>query len=464
MKRFFQSIRFQLTTILVIFVLVSMAFVTSTVVRSVKNEIFDLETKRLDIAANQLVERYQKMYEGVAWQYDFGHLTIDEQKLYITKFLKPLFEDYFKEYKQNFPELEFGYYIPPIDTEIVYSDIAQYKLDKKLTVIKSVTTKKMAGGYVFVDEPYPIIMKPVDEIREEANRVTVYSAILSAIFILIVTSLFVGKIVRIKKGLRVLERDLDFRFPRFAGEIGDIAYSINSMAKSLKENIEESQRNESLRTLGMFTAGVVHEVRNPLTSIKGFAQILEKKLQGREEEKYVKPILRETYRLSKIVQDLLSYGKPAPLKKVKLNISVFFDEIISLGKQFADGKEVEFVNKCKDGAIEADEKKCKELFLNLIINAIQSIKEKGKLTIECKREVGFLEIAVSDTGVGMGKDQLEHIFVPFYTTKAEGTGLGLAIAYRVVKEHRGRIRVESGKDKGTTFYVYLPVGEMKNEA
>ncbi len=461
MGKFFQSIRFQLTTILVIFVFVSMGFVTSMVVKSVKVEIFNVEMKRIEVAANQLAETYQKMYEGVAWQYDFGHLPIDKQKLYISKFLKPLYEDYFNKYKKNFPEFEFGYYIPPIDDKIVYSGVDKYKFDRKLTVIKPANTKKIAKGYVFVDEPYSIIMKPVDEIREEANKVTVYSAILSAVFILIITSLFVSKIVRIKKGLKVLEKDLDFRFPRFAGEIGDIAYSINVMAESLKRNIEESQRNESLRTLGMFTAGVVHEVRNPLTSIKGFTQILEKKLQGRNEEKYVKPILRETDRLSKIVQDLLSYGKPAPLKKTETDVSTFIDEIISLGKQFAGNKNIEFVNNCGDGTIRLDEGKCKELFLNLAINAIQSMEKGGILTIGCKRKDKFLEITVRDTGVGMTKEQLEHIFVPFYTTKAEGTGLGLAIAYRVVKEHGGKIHVESERGKGTTFYVYLPIGDKE---
>ena len=461
MRKFFQSIRFQLTTVLVIFVFVSMGFVTSMVVKSVQDEIFNVETKRIEVAVNQLAETYQKLYDGVSWQYDFGHISIDKQKLYISKFLKPLYEDYFNKYKKNFPEFEFGYFIPPIDDKIVYNGMNQYKFDKKLTVIKAANTKKIANGYVFVDEPYSIIMKPVDEIREEANKVTVYSAILSAIFILIITSLFVGKIVRIKKGLKVLEKDLDFRFPGFAGEIGDIAYSINSMAESLKRNIEESQRNESLRTLGMFTAGVVHEVRNPLTSIKGFAQILEKKLQGRNEEKYVKPILRETDRLSKIVQDLLSYGKPAPLKKTETDVSVFVDEIISLGKQFAGNKNIEFINNCEDGTIQIDERKCKELFLNLVINAIQSMGEKGTLTIGCKRKDEFLEIAVSDTGEGMTKEQLEHIFVPFYTTKAEGTGLGLAIAYRVVREHNGKIYVKSEKGKGTTFYIYLPIEDKQ---
>ena len=456
MKHFFQSMRFQLTTILVLFVVLTMVFITSVMVNSVRNEIFSVETKRIEVVADQLVDKYEKLYEGNAWQYDFGHISLDKQRLYLEKFLKPSFDEYMSSLKKSFPELEMGYYIPPIGKEIVYLNDNSYKLNKKLTIIRPVYTKKMQKGYIFVDEPYPIIMKPINEIREESNRVTVYSAIFAAIFVLIVTSIFTFKIVKIKKGLKILEENLDYRIPKFSGEIGDIAVSINAMAGSLKKNIEESQRNEALRTLGMFTAGVVHEVRNPLTSIKGFAQILQKKLKDKPEEKYVEPILRETDRLSKIVKDLLNYGKPTPLKKVKINVPTFFDQIIALARQFAGNNRIEFEKNCEQIDIMADEKKCEELFLNLMINSIQAIEKEGKIKITCKKSDKFVEIIVSDTGQGMDKDQLEHIFVPFYTTKAEGTGLGLAIVYRVVKEHGGKIEVKSGKGKGTTFYIYLP--------
>jgi signal transduction histidine kinase len=456
MKHFFQSMRFQLTTILVLFVVLTMVFITSVMVNSVRNEIFSVETKRIEVVADQLVDKYEKLYEGNAWQYDFGHISLDKQRLYLEKFLKPSFDEYISSLKKSFPELEMGYYIPPIGKEIVYLNDNSYKLNKKLTIIKPVYTKKMQKGYIFVDEPYPIIMKPINEIREESNRVTVYSAIFAAIFVLIVTSIFTFKIVKIKKGLKILEENLDYRIPKFSGEIGDIAVSINAMADSLKKNIEESQRNEALRTLGMFTAGVVHEVRNPLTSIKGFAQILQKKLKDKPEEKYVEPILRETDRLSKIVKDLLNYGKPTPLKKVKINVPTFFDQIITLARQFAGNSRIEFEKNCEQIDIMADEKKCEELFLNLMINSIQAIEKEGKIKITCKKNDKFVEIIVSDTGRGMDKDQLEHIFVPFYTTKAEGTGLGLAIVYRVVKEHGGKIEVKSEKGKGTTFYIYLP--------
>ncbi len=449
--------RFQLTTTLVLFVVLTMVFVSSVVISSVRNEIFSVETKRIETVADQITDKYQKLYEGNALQFDFGHISVEKQRIYLKKFQKPPFDDYIKSLKKNFPELEIGYYIPPINDKTVYLSDPKYRLSKKLTIIKPIYTPKMEKGYIFVDEPYPIIMKPVDEIKQESNRVTVYSALFAALFVLIVTSIFTFKIVKIEKGLKILETDLDYRLPHYSGEIGDIAVSINNMAESLKRNIEESQRNEALRTLGMFTAGVVHEVRNPLTSIKGFAQILQKKLEGRPEEKYVEPILHETERLSRIVKDLLNYGKPTPLRKTEINVPAFFSRIISLGKQFSNNGGIEFESDCEEININADEKKCEELFLNLIINSIQAMNGKGKIKIVCRKEGDFVKISVSDTGCGMDKDQLEHIFVPFYTTKAEGTGLGLAIVYRVVKEHGGKIEVESKKGKGTTFHVYLPI-------
>jgi len=106
------------------------------------------------------------------------------------------------------------------------------------------------------------------------------------------------------------------------------------MAENLKRNIEEMKKAEALKSLGLFTAGIVHEIRNPLTSIKGFASILLQKLQGRDEERHVMPILTESERLQRIADDLLKYGKPAPLSFSKFNLKLFFEHIIEMGKQY----------------------------------------------------------------------------------------------------------------------------------
>jgi two-component system sensor histidine kinase HydH len=451
--------RFQLTAVLLIFVVLNVSFITAIVMKNVELNTIDIETKRLSVIVSQVSERFNKMYSAEYSARNFVTMKQSEQNLYITLFLKPVFQDYFSTFTGNFPDLEFGYYIPSINSNIIYNGTTAYQSDKKITIVSNIKTVDKKEGYIFVDEPYSIVLKYVRQMKESVNRVTFYSILALALAVLLIISFFTYKIILIRRGLKKLEKNLDFRFPNYGGEIGDIAVSVNSMAANLKKSIEDMQRTESLRNLGMFTAGVVHEVRNPLTAIKGFAQILLKKLQGKEEERYVKPILTESERLENIVNDLLRYGKPTELQKTHVNLRPFFEHVVEVAKHYASGRDIQFVINCSDIEISADEKKLEELFLNLLINGIQAMGEKGKLSVICEEVGDTVCIKVSDTGVGMSGEEIKNIFVPFYTTKAEGTGLGLAIVDRVVSEHGGKIDIATKKGEGTTFAVYLPRGD-----
>jgi len=459
MKRFFQSIRFQLTITIVIFILVNTIFIASVTLRNFEKGITDIETSRISVIASQLTERYERMYRSEYIARNFADISEEQQRIYLRLFLKTSFEEYFNDLIKNFPELEFGYSIPAIEDSTVFVGNNTYRFDKKLTVVKNVNAGH-GGGYIFVDEPLPIVMKPLQEIREDINRIIIYSVIVAIFLVLIVTTLFTRRIINIRRGLKILEKDLDFRFPQFGGEIGDIALSINSMAENLKKNIDAMQRSESLRSLGMFTVGVVHEVRNPLTSIKGFAQILQKKLQGKEEEKYINPILIEADRLGKVVDDLLRFGRPAKIDKKVFNLNSFFDHIVEMSKHYVGDKNIVISKECEgDININADEKKLEELFLNLVINGIQSLEEgNGEVSIQVRKTGENVVVNIRDTGIGMTEEEMKNLFVPFYTTKAEGTGMGLAIAYRAATEHDGKIDVQSVKGEGTVFTVTLPLG------
>ncbi len=459
MKRFFESMRFQLTAVLIIFVVLNIAFITAVVLKNVQLNTIEIESERLSVISSQVSERFNKMYSGEYISRNYAEMKESEKRLYINLFLKPVFEDYFSTFVANFPELEFGYYIPSVNPSIVYKGNSAYRLDKKVTLVSAIKTIDNETGYVFVDEPYSVIIKPIEEMRENINRITLYSMLALVFVVFLIISFFTFKIILIRRGLKKLESDLDFRFPKYGGEIGDIAVSVNSMATNLKKSIDEMQRTEFLRNLGLFTAGVVHEVRNPLTSIKGFAQILTKKLQGSDEERYVKPILTETERLERVVNDLLRYGKPTELKKTHVNLRAFFDHIIELAKQYANNTDILFVNNCTDVEINADDKKLEELFLNLFINGVQAMGKSGNIKVACEEESGFVHISVTDTGIGLTEEEIKNLFIPFYTTKPEGTGLGLAIVDRVVNEHSGKIEVVSKKGEGTKFLVTLPRGE-----
>ncbi len=460
MKRIIQSIRLQLILILILFAVFNTYFITSVVLKNVENNIYSTEFERLNIISNQLRERYEKMYFAEYISRNLASMTEAQRKVYLRVFLKPAFEEYFDSFTNNFPTIEFGYSLPAINDSISYKQIENMVFKNKITVITPVSEEN-GGGYVFVDEPLEYAIKPLNELSQEINRINLY-VLLSAILVsLIFTSLFTARIVSLRRGLKKLEKDLDFRFPNYSGEIGDIAVSVNIMAENLKRTVEEMQRTESLKNLGLFTVGVVHEVRNPLTSIKGFAQILEKKLQGTEEERFVQPIIRETERLSKVVDDLLKYGKPSEIQRTHFNVRQFFEHLLEIVSGYTSENRISFKLECEEFDMFADEQKSEELFLNLLINAVQSIEREGEVRIDCKKEGETAIIKIADTGAGMTDEDLDNIFVPFYTTKASGTGLGLAIVYRIVTEHGGTITVESERGTGTTFTVSLPIGDKK---
>lgn len=460
MKRIFTSIRFQLIFVLVVFIVFTFFTISSSIAQYLEQNEIASEAKRLTIICRQIDERFEKMYtaESLLRGYDF--ISEKERSLYINIFLKPIFDNYFVTISSGFPDIEIGYYIPIFNDSLNVVS-SKGNLIKKVIVMVEVP-QKYGGGYIFAAIPQSVINDSVNKVIYSVNRIIFYLALITMFIVVLITSFFSYRILQIRKGLRNLEKNLDFRFPSYGGEIGDIAASINVMAENLKRNLEEMQKAEALKSLGLFTAGIVHEVRNPLTSIKGFATILSQKLQGKDEARYVQPILTETERLSKIVDDLLKYGKPVPLSPVKFNLKPFFNHIIELARQYDPKKNIKFGLSCNDLVIVADERKLEELFLNLVINAIQAIdKDEGNIKIECTDEGENIKVVVQDNGMGMDKETLRNIFVPFYTTKEHGTGLGLAIVHRVVEEHGGQIYVESEEGKGTKFTILLPKREMK---
>ena len=458
MKRLLSSIRFQLIFVLLVFIMFTFFLISSNITSYLRESEIKSEAKQLNLISNQVADKFGKMYIA-----QLNAAPQSQEELYINLFLKKAFNDYITDISTAFPDVEMGYYLPVFkDPLLVINENGA--LLKKVIVVSEVS-KEYGGGYVFVSVPQETIEMGVSNVVLDINRIVIYPAILTLIVVLLITTFFSLRIMRLRRGLKQLEKNLDFRFPNYSGEIGDIATSINSMAENLKRNIEESQKAENLRMLGLLTVGIVHEVRNPLTAIKGFATMLNQKLQGKEEQRYVLPILNESERLQRIVDDLLKYGRPSPLSLVKFDLRQFFEHIVELAKSYVSNKNINFKINCDNITIYADERKLEELFLNLVINAIQSIdRMDGNIEINCKKEGKFVNVEIVDDGVGMDEKTLKNIFVPFFTTKEKGTGLGLAIVHRIVEEHHGDIFVESEKGKGTKFTVKLPLESVAYES
>lgn len=215
----------------------------------------------------------------------------------------------------------------------------------------------------------------------------------------------------------------------------------------------------SLSTIGELAASIAHEIKNPMTTLKGFVQLL-KISTSDETTKYLAVIDDEISRMESILGEMLVLSKPSSNKKTTFSLEVLVDDMLQVmrPKALLEGitinpKESEL----DETLISGDAEKIKQVLLNLFKNALEAMSAGGVLTTELDLDSdGQYRLQISDTGKGMNLQQLDQVFMPFYTSKAEGTGLGLPFVLKTVEEHGGSITVESEVDQGTTFIVTFP--------
>jgi len=208
-------------------------------------------------------------------------------------------------------------------------------------------------------------------------------------------------------------------------------------------------------------AGVAHEVRNPLSSIKGFATLLGKRFPANSEEaEAARLMINEVDRLNRSITELLHYARPLPLHKKDTNL----DELVKAGLKMmegdAKGANVEIVLQVEGNlpSVSIDQDRINQVLLNLYLNALQAMENGGKLLVKltCEKDGKAVCITVTDTGIGIEAKNLERILDPYFTTKSDGNGLGLALAAKIIEEHGGGISIKSTEGKGTSVEVTLP--------
>jgi two-component system, NtrC family, sensor kinase len=220
-------------------------------------------------------------------------------------------------------------------------------------------------------------------------------------------------------------------------------------------------QQEKLASIGRLSAGVAHEINNPLTTVLTTVMLLQEDLAP-EDPLYaeLETIAKETLRCRKIVSSLLDFARQSNLRKETVSVNPIVAESVALARKQAGFKGIQVTPALADGLPEvlADRNQLHQAFINLLVNAIEATPSGGSIDVSTFCDPGQKEIRVviSDTGSGMPKDVLEKIFEPFYTTKPSGTGLGLAITHGIIEQHGGRIDVDSAPGQGTTFMVILP--------
>ena len=252
---------------------------------------------------------------------------------------------------------------------------------------------------------------------------------------------------------------------------GVILIQDTSLLKELQEN---SQQTEHLSTLSTLTAGMAHEIRNPLSGIRGSAQLLLKDLKNNGQREYMEIVIEEVDRINRLVKKMMDLTRPALNDFKPTNIHQVLEEILILEKGTLEMKEGAFVQVYDPSipTIKANKDELKQVFLNLVKNAVEASPKGGRVRISTQYNTDYtfrkkqdtlsphnIVVKITDSGLGMTKTTMKKLFTPFFTTKKRGTGLGMAVSLKIVENHHGKIKVTSEENIGTVIRVFLPVNK-----
>ncbi|MCD8509908.1 MAG: ATP-binding protein [Bacillus sp. (in: Bacteria)] len=267
-----------------------------------------------------------------------------------------------------------------------------------------------------------------------------------------------GSIIGKLQTLSGTEKNVQINF-RDSGYLMEGAYSL--VVKDItefKENEKRLRHSEQLSVIGELAAGIAHEIRNPLTSLMGFLQLIE--IEEATEKKYKRIMVSELERINLIVNELLLLAKPKEYDFEEKNLVSLLNTVVTIANTQAIMYNIEIDKKfpphLKDVTIKCEENKLKQVFLNLLRNAIEAMKTEGKIIIQLTKSSDKVFISFIDQGEGIPEEILHNLGQRFYTTKENGTGLGLMISMNIVREHGGDLSIQSELGKGTKIDVSLP--------
>jgi signal transduction histidine kinase/outer membrane protein OmpA-like peptidoglycan-associated protein len=300
-----------------------------------------------------------------------------------------------------------------------------------------------------------------------------------------------------RKVLAVAYGDLDQQFDaRMKDEIGDLGRAFNIMTMKLhqlRELEQEMQRRNRLAALGELSAGVAHEIRNPLGIIKNSAEMLRDRIHDDAKRRELTDfIVEEVNRLNKVVTDFLLFARPSEPNLEPVDINAVIEHSLAFLNPESRSKNVQVEKNLAAGLPEvlADPEQCHQVFLNLCMNAFQAMNGCGTLKVETRlkqdppafvdvpaessdyspsllspeEQVRMVDVSISDTGQGIPPELMPRIFDPFFSTKDEGAGLGLSLVHKIIENHKGRIRVTSKPGVGSTFVISFPTAHQEERS
>jgi len=341
--------------------------------------------------------------------------------------------------------------------------------------------KNVIFNYKIADENYVLVNTPLGEkssyilarsLDKEMSfffrlkNIVLFAAIVILIFALILGLSFSKKIIapinELERGVkRIADGDLDSRVEiNSDDEIGGLAESFNDMTEKLKKSNEELYKTAKLKIVGELSAGIVHEVKNPLSLILSNIGYVAKKIPKDDESltKALKDMERGLNETNTVIEGLLDLASISELEREPVNLNLLIEETLSLVKYQSDQNDVRVTTDYNHDIPEVpvDSKKIKQVFINLLLNAIQAMEAGGEINIKTREREGRIITEITDSGKGIPKEIIDNVFEPFITKgKKRGTGLGLAVVKNIIDLHDGTISVENMKEGGAKFTIFL---------
>ncbi len=253
-----------------------------------------------------------------------------------------------------------------------------------------------------------------------------------------------------------------------------LAFQINSLGEQLErlkstlkvDYTEELEKADRLASVGELAASVAHEIRNPVAGIANAIQVLSSEMQDSDENRLIiSEIQKQAQRVNRAINNLLHYTRPAPLDLVPCELNFPIDGVMVLldGRIRENRIKLNMQLVASPPNVLIDVQQIQQVFVNLILNAIQAMPNGGILTLETFSDEEHVELLITDSGDGIPDDVSPYIFRPFFTTKHQGTGLGLSISRKIIEEHSGSIELDSSRSKGTGFRIRLPIYKSKRK-
>ena len=316
----------------------------------------------------------------------------------------------------------------------------------------------------------------ISSFKNEITKLVIFFSIISLLIISIGAKVLarpVSKLSKIMDGIKShgdLEIETQYvELKDRRDEIGELQKSFLWMLQRLREadrehkkTVEVLSQTEKMVAIGRLAAGVAHEINNPLSGMTlCFKNLMETNVDNLTREKLVMAINDGLQKIKNIVGHLLDFSRMTVTEKTPVDLNNLINRLLVLLNYPASKKNIEIINDLSDDISEIliDENKMSQVFMNIMINAVQAMDDGGRLTIRTKADDGFCVVSIEDTGAGISRDIMSHIFDPFFTTKGigEGTGLGLSVSKGIVEQHGGMIEVDSEVGAGTTFKIKLPL-------